>query len=342
MNAEGGPVCIIYINGTEAGRGVPQHTNIADTLTIGHDNPQRAWAADLYSIRFYDRALTPAEVRDNAEADDQKYRFGDLFPPQVRYDDSDETFEDAVTGEFFNNVIPMVSELGLIETEGFYGTRSINKEIYGDWTGVRINPNAEYDLDEGGQPLTPMIQINYSKYCRKAGLTLLNGEDIPYAVVKLKAQGESATKVNLVPAAGDHHAWYEALDYTAENVNEFKANGETEYLIFDLSYTWEGGINLICLAFPDMAADATVYVEEIQLFATKEEAYAYAGEEITTQAPETEEPTTDAPAGEVTTEKTETTTEAEKSEGGCKSAVAMSLVAFVAVAAACVALKKKD
>jgi hypothetical protein len=232
--------------------------------------------------------------------------------------------------------------LGLIETEGFYGTRSINKEIYGDWTGVRVNPNAEYDLDEGGLPLTPMIQINYSKYCRKAGLTLLNGEDIPYAVVKLKAQGESITKVNLVPAAGDHHAWYEALDNTAENVNDIKANGETEYLIFDLSYTWEGGINLICLAFPDMAADATVYVEEIQLFTTKEEAYAYAGQEIPTQAPETEEPTTEEITEAVTTEKTENTTEAEKSEGGCKSAVAMSLVAFVAVAAACVALKKKD
>jgi hypothetical protein len=91
-----------------------------------------------------------------------------------------------------------------------------------------------------------------------------------------------------------------------------------------------------------MAADATVYVEEIQLFTTKEEAYAYAGQEIPTQAPETEEPTTEEITEAVTTEKTENTTEAEKSEGGCKSAVAMSLVAFVAVAAACVALKKKD
>ena len=261
---------------------------------------------------------------------------------EVEYVDDGETFEDAMTGEYFNNIIPMNAELGLIDTQGFYSTHSINKEIYGDWTGVRVLPNAEYDLDEGGQLLTPMIQINYSKYCRKAGLTLLNGEDIPYAVVKLKAQGESITKANLVPVAGDHHAWFEATANTAENLNELKANGETEYLIFDLSYTWEGGINLICLAFPEMTADATVYVEEIQLFTTKEEAYAYAGEEIPTKAPETEEPTTDAPAGEVTTEKTETTTEAEKSEGGCKSAVAMSLVAFVAVAAACVALKKKD
>lgn len=342
MNAEGGPVCIIYINGTEAGRGVPEHTNIADTLTIGHDNPQRAWAADLYSIRFYDRALTPAEVKDNSEADDEKYRFGIHYPPQVRYDDSGETFEDAITGEYFNNIIPMNAELGLIDTQGFYSTHSINQEIYGDWTGVRVLPNAEYDLDEGGQPLTPMIQINYSKYCRKAGLTLLNGEDIPYAVVKLKAEGESITKVNLVPAAGDHHAWFEAVDNTAENVNELKANGETEYLIFDLSYTWEGGINLICLAFPEMTADSTVYVEEIQLFTNKEAAYAYAGEEIPTRAPETEKPTedkTEAP-DENKTEAPSTDTPEEK--GGCKSVVAASVVAVVAAAAACVALKKKD
>jgi hypothetical protein len=236
----------------------------------------------------------------------------------------------------------MVPELGLIETEGFYGTRSINKELYGDWTGVRVNPNAEYDLDEGGLPLTPMIQINYSKYCRKAGLTLLNGEDIPYAVVKLKAEGESITKVNLLPAAGDHHAWYEALENTEENVNEIKANGETEYLIFDLSYTWEGGINLICLAFPDMAADATVYVEEIQLFTTKEEAYAYAGQEIPTQAPETEEPTTEAGDAEVSTEaKTEAETEAPAKKG-CGAVVAAPVVALVATLGVAFVAKKKD
>ncbi len=207
--------------------------------------------------------------------------------------------------------------------------------------GLRlVNPNAEYDLDEGGLPLTPMIQINYSKYCRKAGLTLLNGEDIPYAVVKLKAEGESITKVNLVPAAGDHHAWFEAIDNTAENVNELKANGETEYLIFDLSYTWEGGINLICLAFPDMAADATVYVEEIQLFTNKEDAYAYAGEEIPTKAPTTEEPTNE-PADDATTAPADDDATTEQNEGGCKSVVAMSAIALFA-AAAFVAFKKKD
>ena len=344
MNAEGGAVCIIYINGVEAGRGVPEHTNIADTLTIGHDNPQRAWAADLYSVRFYDRALTPAELRANSEADDEKYRFGINYPPVVEYIDPDEVFEDSVTGDYKNNILPMDTALDLVATDGFYGTHSINKELYGEWTGIRVAPNAEYDKDAGDLELNPMIQINYSKFCRKAGLTLLNGEDAVYAVVKLKIEGGNVGTVNLYGAAGDNHAYYEATEdgCVVANKNAIKANGEAEYLIFDLYLTWEGGINLICLEFVEMDANAIVYVEEIQLFKNKEEAYAYAGEEIPTKAPDTEEPTTDAPAGEVTTDKAETTTEAPEEKGGCKSAVAMSLVAFVAVAAACVALKKKD
>ena len=334
---------IVYINGVEAGRGVPEHTNIADTLTIGHDNPQRAWAADLYSVRFYDRALTPAELRDNSEADDEKYRFGLNYPPVVRYDDSDETFEDSVSGDYKNNVIPMDPALDLIATDGFYGTHSINKELYGDWTGVRVAPNAEYDIDAGGLPLDPMIQINYSKFCRKTGVTLLDGDSVSYAVVKYKLEGGNIGKVNMYAAAGDYHSWFEARDNGCmfANENEIKATGEVAYLIYDLSYSWEGVINIISLEFTEMDANAIAYVEEIQLFNSKEEAYAYAGEEIPTKAPATEEPTTE-PAGEVTTDKAETTTEAEKSEGGCKSAVAMSMVAFVAVAAACVALKKKD
>lgn len=345
MNAEGGAVCIIYINGVEAGRGVPEHTNIADTLTIGHDNPQRAWAADLYSVRFYDRALTPAELRANSEADDEKYRFGINYPPVVEYIDPDEVFEDSVTGDYKNNIVPMDPALDLVATDGFYGTHSINTEIYGDWTGIRVAPNAEYDTDAGELPLDPMIQINYSKFCRKAGLPLLNGENIPYAVVKLKIEGGNVGRVSLYAAAGDHHAYYEASadGCVATNANEIKANGEVEYLIFDLTYTWEGGINIISLEFTEMDANAVVYVEEIQLFSTKEEAYKYAGEEITTKAPESEEETTKAPVEDATTAPAEeATTVATEEKSGCKSAIGMSVVAIVAAAAAFVALKKKD
>lgn len=342
MNAEDGPVCIIYINGYEAGRGVPEYTNIADTLTIGHNNPQRAWAADMYSIRFYNRALTPAEVKDNAKADDEKYRFGVMYPPTVEYDDSDEVFADSVTGDFTNNVIPLTQELDLVSTEGFYGVTSIETELYGDWTGVRVVPSAEKTLDNTGNEVSSAFHVNYSKFCRKTGLTSLTGEEAAYVVAKIKVESGNPGIPTLWGIAGDYGSWWETGVVTAAPKNEMKANGEVEYLIYDLQYSWEGSINLFRLSFEGMEAGAVVYVEELQIFTNKEDAYAYAGEEIPTKAPETEKPTEDKTEdpGENKTEAPSTEAP-EQSEGGCKSVVAVSVVAIVA-AAAFVALKKKD
>ena len=343
MNAEGGPVCIIYINGYEAGRGVPEYTNIADTLTIGHNNPQRAWAADMYSIRFYNRALTPAEVKDNAEADDEKYRFGVLYPPTVEYDDSDEVFADSVTGDFANNIIPLTSELGLVSTEGFYGTSSMETELYGDWTGVRVVPTEKKTLDSAGGELPAAFYVNYSKFCRMAGLTMATGEEAPYVVAKIKVESGKPGDVTLWGMSGETYSWFEegAINATAEN--SIDANGEVEYLIYDFEFNWSDNINMLRLSFENAEVGSVIYVEEIRFFTTKEDAYAYAGEEIPTRAPETEKPTEDKT--EVPSEnKTEapTTDAPEQKEGGCKSVVAASVVAIVAAAAAFVALKKKD
>ena len=343
MNAEGGPVCIIYINGYEAGRGVPEHTNIADTLTIGHNNIQRAWAADMYSIRFYNRALTPAEVKDNAEADDEKYRFGVMYPPVQRYDDSDEVFEDAVTGDHKNNVILLDPALDLVDDTGYYGVTSIETELYGDWTGVRVVPSAEKTLDNTGNEVSSAFHVNYSKFCRKTGLTPLTGKEAAYVVAKIKVESGNPGIPTLWGIAGDYGSWWETGVVTAAPKNEMKANGEVEYLIYDLEYSWEGSINLFRLSFEGMEAGAVVYVEELQIFTNKEDAYAYAGEEIPTKAPETEKPTEDKTEdpGENKTEAPSTEAP-EQSEGGCKSVVAVSAVAVVAAAAAFVALKKKD
>lgn len=344
MNAEGGPVCIIYINGLEAGRGVPEHTNIADTLTIGHENPQRAWAADMYSIRFYNRALTPAEVRDNAEADDEKYRFGVNYPPTVEYDDSGEEIAGSVTGDFVNNIIPLSADLDLVATDGFYGTHSIDDDqLFGDWTGVRVSPSEVAD-QEGGVDLLPMIQVNYSKFCRRAGIPLLNGEEAQYAVLKVKVEKGPVGTVNILPAAGDTLAYFEARSLETSSDNSLAATGEVEYLVFDLTLSWEGSINLICIEFDGMELDSVLYVEEIRLFNSKEDAYAFAGAEAPTTEEKTEAPTeekTEAPTEEKT-EAPEATTDAPEEKGGCKSVVAASVVAVFAAAAACVVLKKKD
>lgn len=343
MNAEEGPVCIIYINGTEAGRGVPEYTNIADTLTIGHDNPQRAWAADMYSIRFYNRALTPAEVKDNAEADDEKYRFGINYPPVQRYNDSDEVFDNAVTGDYTNNIIPLDATLDLVDDSGYYGVTSIETELYGEWTGVRVVPTAEKTLDSAGGEVSSAFHVNYSKFCRKAGITPLTGQEAAYVVAKVKVESGNPGTPTLWGIAGEYGSWWETGVVTTTPENEVKANGEVEYLIYDLEYSWEGSINMLRLSFEDIAADAVLYVEELRLFTSKEDAYAYAGEEIPTRAPETEKPTEDKTEAPDENKTEAPSTEApEQSKGGCQSVVAASVVAIVAAAAAFVALKKKD
>ena len=342
MNADGGPVCIIYINGYEAGRGVPEYTNIADTLTIGHDNPQRAWAADMYSIRFYNRALTPAEVKDNAEADDEKYRFGINYPPVQRYDDSDEVFDNAVTGDYKNNMIPLNATLDLVDDTGYYGATSIETELYGDWAGVRVVPTEEKTLDSAGNEVPSAFHVNYSKFCRMAGLTPLTGEEAAYVVAKVKVESGNPGIPTLWGIAGEFGSWWETGVVTAAPENEMTANGEVGYLIYDLEFSWSGSINLLRLSFEGMEADAVVYVEELQIFTNKQDAYAYAGEEIPTRAPETEKPTDTEDKTEAPTTEAPTTDAPEQKEGGCKSVVAASVVAIVAAAAAFVALKKKD
>ncbi len=66
--------CNMYVDGVLVYEAIPLETNIADTLFLGHSAPERNWSGDVYSIRFYDRALTAEEVAQNAAADNAKYR----------------------------------------------------------------------------------------------------------------------------------------------------------------------------------------------------------------------------------------------------------------------------
>lgn len=165
-------MCIIYVDGAAMAQGVPQHTNIADTLTFGHENPQRAWSGDIHGFRFYNRALTPEEVMQNSDADYTKYRSGDYYAPEVEYDDSDEEIAGGVTGDFKNDLIPLTEELELIPTDGFFGTNSIiDAQLYNkeEWTGARFMRTEELEPDGDGNVFSPYFYVNYQKYCRKAG-----------------------------------------------------------------------------------------------------------------------------------------------------------------------------
>ena len=90
-----------------------------------------------------------------------------------------------------------------------------------------------------------------------------------------------------------------------------------------------------------------IYIEEIALFANADAAYAYAGIERETAAPETQAPETDVPetqapetqAPAADTKAPEQTTE-PAGKSGCGSVVGFSAVAVLAAVAAFVARKK--
>ena len=333
-------LCTIYVNGVALASGVPQYTNIADTLMWGHDNPKRAWTGDVYGFRFYNRCLTAEEIADNASADEKNYRNGNYFEPTVEYNGKDEAVggEDGIT--YVNNIITLTESTGLVPAIGEYGCLNVhNLHFYGDdYQGVKLMPTTN---DDGTITGNPKIYVDYAKFVRRAGLENLNADDVNYVAVKLKVVGQ-IEDLTVWGLAGEH---FSTLGVDSLTADDFPAcTGETEYMLFDMEDMWSGLINRFAFEIVNPAADAVIYIEEIALFADQAGAYAYAGKEAPTEAPtaaptEPTEETTEAPAEEATTEApTEVPTEAPKS--GCGSVVGFGAVAVLAAAAAFVACKK--
>ena len=335
------PLCTIYVNGVAVATGVPEHTNIADTLMWGHDNPQRVWGGDVYGFRFYNRCLTAEEIADNASADENNYRKGNKFDPEQEYDDSNEVIggEDGVT--YTNNIVTLTEKTDLIPAIGEFGCTNLhNLHFYGeDHMGAKLMPTTN---DDGTITGNPTLYVNYAKFVRRAGLENLNADNIKYVAVRLKVVGE-IEDLKIWGLAGEHHSNFEVANLMADNFPT--CNGESEYMLFNMEDAWTGLINQFSFEIVNPNPDAVVYIEEIGLFADQAAAYAYAGmepetEESTeapTDAPETEAPTAAPETNAPETEAPATETEAE---GGCGSVIGFSAVALLAAAAAAVVLKK--
>ena len=333
------PLCTIYVNGVALASGVPQHTNIADTLMWGHDNPQRAWTGDVYGFRFYDRCLTPEEIADNASADEKNYRNGNYFEPTVEYDGSNDNDMAGVDlSKYKNDVITLDETSDVVAAIGEYGCSNVhNLHFYGEHQGIKIMPTTN---DDGTITGNPSLYVNYSKYVRRLGLENLTGEAIKYVAVKIKVVGE-IEDMKIWGLAGENHSTMGVDSLMADNWPT--CNGESEYMLFDMEDMWTGLIDKFAFEFVNPAADAVIYIEEIALFADKAGAYAYAGMEPETEAPTeevTEAPTeevTEAPTAEDTTAPT-TEAPTEEPKSGCGSVVGFGVIAILG--AAFVALKK--
>ena len=332
------PLCTIYVNGVALASGVPEHTNIADTLMWGHDNPQRAWTGDVYGFRFYNRCLTPEEIADNASADEKNYRNGNYFEPEVEYDPSNDAAQEGVDlSKYKNDVIVLDEFTDLVPAIGEYGCLNVhNLHFYGEHQGIKIMPTTN---DDGTITGNPELYVNYGKYVRRIGAENLNADNIKYVAVKIKVVG-TVEDMEIWGLAGENHS---NIGVDALMADDWPTcSGESEYMLFDMEEMWTGLINKFCFKFVNPSADAEIYIEEIALFADQAGAYAYAGKDVPTEAPTdevtepTEETTEEATTEEATTVAPEETTAEPKS--GCGSVVGFGVIAILG--AAFVALKK--
>ena len=338
------PLCTVYVNGVAVASGVPEHTNIADTLMWGHSSPQRAWGGDVYGFRFYDRCLTPAEVADNSSADERNYRNGNYFEPEIEYDGSnDADMEGVDLSKYKNDVVVLDEFTDLVPAIGEYGCTNVhNLHFYGEHQGIKVMPTTN---DDGTITGNPFLYVNYSKYVRRVGLENLSGDTVKYVAVKIKISG-TIEDMNIWGLAGDKNSHYDADPLMADNWPE--CTGESEYMLFNMEDEWNGLIDKFAFEFVNPAAETVIYIEEIALFTDGDAAYAYAGMTHETEAPVTQAPETQAP---VVTDAPETQAPATEApavetdapvEEGCGSVIGFGTVAVLAAGAAVVALKKKD
>ena len=213
----------------------------------------------------------------------------------------------------------------------------IHKTLYkSEWEGARLK------ITESGDPY---ISINWSQYINKAKLEKVDSQSYPFLVFKLKVVGY-IEDVELFYCAGSVAGATQEFATTTDYPPE--CSGEIEYIIYDLTGDCEGNYNMF--RFDPMGADedTEIYLYELAMFATEDEAIAYAGLDQEETEPETSE-------AEVTTEEeTEEKTEAPTTEAptagrepqndkkdGCGGIIgAGSVLAIISLGIVCI--KKKD
>ena len=206
----------------------------------------------------------------------------------------------------------------------------VAEELFSDaWEGAKLHITDAHD---------PSVEINVASYMYMGGLGKLNASDANVITFKCKTEDEFI----------DFQLYYRtsSMDWYSEDNSMFAGDVWTDdqgytYLMFDLTDMWEGQVYNLRLDPLSESEGAILYMYEMVILDTVEEAYAYGNkpekttEETTAAVDETTaEETTDVPT-------TEQETEPAKSEG-CKSFVAMGTVVVALLGLGIICTKKKD
>lgn len=206
----------------------------------------------------------------------------------------------------------------------------------GSFDGVKI---------EIKNPEDPNFTVNYQTYCKKYGLEKLKGEDVGYIVLKLYVPEDSYyDDIEIFYCAGTVMGPTPEAAALSEYCDE--SNGFV-YFIYNLEDAWEGEINQLRIDPVNLEEGCIMYLLELAMFKTEEDAVNWCGfeEEEETEPTETESETEKATTEEETTKAPETTgpvRENKKEDDGCGSVIGAGVVAIALISLGAVCIKKRD
>ncbi len=194
---EVGGTCYIYVNGELMAEKPSPSAMGANDLYIGHDSPQKTFHTTYRSMRFYDRALSAAEVRENYAAgiDIRQLYVADGLVSLYSGLDTGSTpgvWEDLV-GE--NDVPVTIDEGNYFVENGYFHTRTQNYFPQGI---VDVVNGQEFTVELHISGLVPRTE----SYC-----TLLNSTNDHFAlfrrcssdVLEFKFAANAAASRNTIP-----------------------------------------------------------------------------------------------------------------------------------------------
>ncbi|MBQ7379016.1 MAG: hypothetical protein IJW70_04965 [Clostridia bacterium] len=194
-------------------------------------------------------------------------------------------------------------------------------------------------------PEDPNFTVNYQTYCKKYDLERLNGEDVGVIVLKLYVPEDSYyDDIEIFYCAGDVIAPTQDAAITSDYCDESRG---FVYFIYNIEGAWSGAINQFRIDPVGLDEGCVMYLLELAMFKTEEDAVAWCDFEEETEPETTEEETTEEDTTEEETTKAPAATTApakddEKKDEGCGSVIGAGIVAFALISLGAVCIKKKD
>ena len=302
----------MYSNGQQLAKGKSKYNmTLGGYVYLGHTAEQRAWSGEIYGLRIYNRALSAQELADNANADIVNYRTeGNNFAPSQEYDPAlDANYKGfAPLPEGLRpDIIPFTAATDMIPLTGFYGSRNLFDYLYPmesdtPWDGAKLMLTEELETDVNGNTVSVVdFVIMYQSFCSRANLTPLAGSKTNYVVFKVIVEGEfedfQLTAIGYDKASNDELEFPTGSTFGGIDP---ELDGQVQYLVYDVEDIFAecSMLTKFDMQLSGMTEDTTIYLLEMGLFETEEDAENYTQGILPELPSEDDQPSGDQPSGD--------------------------------------------